>query len=603
MGFSKESADKPSRSETTNAVIQTTAAESDAAVVYELAGKNYHSHDYKKASDLYEQYLRMRSGEIESHRDEYARIYLRLGICRYHNQDLPKAIEALTKSAELNPSDVNTYEWLGSTRYYKKDYELAASAFQNAIQRTAVGYMESHRDQYARIYLRLGICRYYTRDLPKALEALIKASEFDPSGGDIYEWLGTTHYARKEYESAAAAYQEAIERTASGEKKSQPDEYARIYFFLGLCRYYTHDLPKALEALTKSAELNPADADVYEWLGSTHYERKEYELAATAFQNSIQRAPDRYYSQFWLGESLSASRSFKAAAAAFERAKEIKPDARGVQFELLQCYLLSGQLSKAYTLNHGLFGILTGTVWVSYLIGIALLLRKSFIRTTVAEPKFSFSLSWIVVTFEGQFAFVLLYGVAVILLGKVDLGVFLLAGVIAANAMVWIAVPGFQRQCWGAAFRWPETRFTAKTLLLAVSCYAGLMLMSIAYPHLYRWLTNHAIPPQPVLPIISDAWRSSRLLTLSAVVLFAPISEEILFRGLLYVSLENRWGRSVAIFATSLLFAAVHFSITYFLPLLAVGLVLGVLRARTGSIALPIIVHVLNNAAGLLSAH
>ena len=78
-----------------------------------------------------------------------------------------------------------------------------------------------------------------------------------------------------------------------------------------------------------------------------------------------------------------------------------------------------------------------------------------------------------------------------------------------------------------------------------------------------------------------------------------PIVEEILFRGLIYGALEKRLRVGGAIFVSSLVFALVHFDLVHSPHVFAISVVLGWARWKTGSLGLPILIHVLNNGFSL----
>jgi membrane protease YdiL (CAAX protease family) len=90
--------------------------------------------------------------------------------------------------------------------------------------------------------------------------------------------------------------------------------------------------------------------------------------------------------------------------------------------------------------------------------------------------------------------------------------------------------------------------------------------------------------------------------------LIAPVAEELLFRGILqsYARklfpinrwLLHRWGSLIAV---GILFGAMHGTTPHHIPALAVfGMILGYLYERTGSLTLPILVHILFNAKSLV---
>ena len=94
----------------------------------------------------------------------------------------------------------------------------------------------------------------------------------------------------------------------------------------------------------------------------------------------------------------------------------------------------------------------------------------------------------------------------------------------------------------------------------------------------------------------------SALFILLAVVA-APITEELFFRGWLYTGLRSRVGATVTILVTATLFALAHWEKThlYALAVFPVGLALGLIRERTGSIGATMTFHAgYNGFASLL---
>lgn len=77
----------------------------------------------------------------------------------------------------------------------------------------------------------------------------------------------------------------------------------------------------------------------------------------------------------------------------------------------------------------------------------------------------------------------------------------------------------------------------------------------------------------------------------------APIAEEIFFRGLLLRSIEKRFGTTVGLVGSSVLFGATHFQALQFLPLVGAGLVFGYLTVRSGRLGPGIVAHMAFNTA------
>lgn len=87
------------------------------------------------------------------------------------------------------------------------------------------------------------------------------------------------------------------------------------------------------------------------------------------------------------------------------------------------------------------------------------------------------------------------------------------------------------------------------------------------------------------------------------IVVAAPISEEICFRGMLYGGLRERLPKLAAALLAGLVFGVLHAltGITAVPPLIAFGFVLALLYEKTGSILPCIVIHMLNNSVALLA--
>ena len=91
------------------------------------------------------------------------------------------------------------------------------------------------------------------------------------------------------------------------------------------------------------------------------------------------------------------------------------------------------------------------------------------------------------------------------------------------------------------------------------------------------------------------------LLLVFATVLIAPFSEEILFRGFLQQFLENHWKDvTKAVLITSLFFAAIHMNPGWIIQIYLLGIILGYLAWKTGSVFPGLILHSLNNGMALI---
>jgi CAAX protease family protein len=109
-------------------------------------------------------------------------------------------------------------------------------------------------------------------------------------------------------------------------------------------------------------------------------------------------------------------------------------------------------------------------------------------------------------------------------------------------------------------------------------------------------------PPKWVVDLMQDlfATQDKVLSRVFLLVIVAPITEELLFRGVILRGLLGRFRPAVAVMATSLLFAAFHMNPWQFVSALCLGILFGWMFLRTGSLVLCVLAHAMSNALTIL---
>jgi membrane protease YdiL (CAAX protease family) len=98
-----------------------------------------------------------------------------------------------------------------------------------------------------------------------------------------------------------------------------------------------------------------------------------------------------------------------------------------------------------------------------------------------------------------------------------------------------------------------------------------------------------------------DPSLGSLLLSLVVLAGFAPVAEELFFRGYVQTRLEERFGAGPAIAVTSLLFGLFHMNLPQGVFAGFFGLLVGWVAWATRSVRISIAVHAVNNAVFVLS--
>jgi membrane protease YdiL (CAAX protease family) len=181
---------------------------------------------------------------------------------------------------------------------------------------------------------------------------------------------------------------------------------------------------------------------------------------------------------------------------------------------------------------------------------------------------------------------------------------FLLAlvTIVAAPAWIGVSVLAARLRKWRARDYLALVRPRRGEMVFGIVSLAALLIGF----DVFTYLIGRDIVPSFMIEAYKSA-RSSGALVLFfiAVVIVAPISEEIAFRGFLFRGLSASWlGVSGTMIVTSAAWAAMHVQYSAFLlgQIFLIGLLLGWIRWATGSTLLTIGLHVLANLAACIQA-
>ncbi len=111
--------------------------------------------------------------------------------------------------------------------------------------------------------------------------------------------------------------------------------------------------------------------------------------------------------------------------------------------------------------------------------------------------------------------------------------------------------------------------------------------------------------------LIMDVFKQAPLYIVFVAVVFAPIVEEILFRGIIYRTLRFYKFKTIALLISSFLFGVLHVyesiltaryeDLWFILVYMAIGLFMGVIYEKSGDILAPIALHMVYNAIAVLT--
>ena len=135
----------------------------------------------------------------------------------------------------------------------------------------------------------------------------------------------------------------------------------------------------------------------------------------------------------------------------------------------------------------------------------------------------------------------------------------------------------------------------------------GLLLIFMIGSQALTYLLNESplVFVDPLYQSVSSVW-----LLIFAMVIVAPIYEELIFRGLLWSAIAEQFsnvpnaehrGALVASLVTSVIFAVIHlqYGIYEIGTIVVLALIFCYARIKSGSLVLPMLLHVVNNGAAM----
>lgn len=133
-----------------------------------------------------------------------------------------------------------------------------------------------------------------------------------------------------------------------------------------------------------------------------------------------------------------------------------------------------------------------------------------------------------------------------------------------------------------------------KGYLLAVPIILGISLIN---GYLFKESSLKSNPIFSFLLYKDDIVSLTQVIIMASIL--APFFEEILFRGVIFRYFQRRFGLIGGAVTSSLLFGLVHPSLSSFLPITALGIVLAWIYHKSGSLIAPIITHMLWNTVSI----
>ena len=175
---------------------------------------------------------------------------------------------------------------------------------------------------------------------------------------------------------------------------------------------------------------------------------------------------------------------------------------------------------------------------------------------------------------------------------------------VAAAAICRLYLQLYLKQADGYFHDW-KSRFSGKKLLWAAGYIALMLAINPLYEVLMAALgVESRVDNLRNQRMVMEMLQRAPLMMTTYIVLFAPILEELLLRGIFFQSfgsIENCGKRWLLLVLSAFVFGSLHSPPVHydFLLYFAMGLVLGAAYLHTKDLKYPILIHMVNNALGL----
>jgi membrane protease YdiL (CAAX protease family) len=186
---------------------------------------------------------------------------------------------------------------------------------------------------------------------------------------------------------------------------------------------------------------------------------------------------------------------------------------------------------------------------------------------------------------------VLFSGEALVLIQAAAYGIFSISGIFVFRHTLISDVKSWRSSAFSNTL-WLLGAFVASTVMVSIAAYP-------AYSMGYEDVGN-----AKALSLMIEA--IGKPLTVLVIGLCGPITEELIYRAFLIGRVKTKFPLWICVILSSLLFAGMHLnglSLLHFLailPLFVQALILGIAYAATGTITVPLLMHVMNNMTAIL---
>lgn len=288
-------------------------------------------------------------GRLEKDADNPALLEMLAEIHRNANNH-EKAAEAYQTLCKAQPSNVRSFYYAAAALHKSNQPDLA----KELMKQGEVALAANTRSQDMWFLAALAsICvegEMYDPAIKFVEDAIAASSRyggFSSGIGDLYGILGKSYLGTKQYEQAANAYQQMVNRSRHNYEREKAEAGLRRAHIEG--NLYEKQIPERLQRV----EENPEDPDIRFDLAQTYEWSDRVDEAIAQYEKIVELQPDTAEWHKKIGDLTRKSRQadettrLAKASAAYEKAIELEPTSYEFYSLLAQTYVKSERFSDA----------------------------------------------------------------------------------------------------------------------------------------------------------------------------------------------------------------------------------------------------------------
>ncbi len=261
---------------------------------------------WAEAEGRLRQYLGARPGSAEA-------LYL-LGATLFHERKAKESLEVYTRAAQVRRPSASDFRMVALDYVLLGDYTDADTWITRAAQ-------ENPAD--GETWYEMGRIRQTDNRFAEAITCFSKALERLPRLVKAEDNMGLSYEGLNRPDDAIKAYRQAI-----AWQKDDPHPSAQPYLNLGTLLVDRNQGEEALSLLQQAAALTPADPKVHGALGKLYVRRGELPMAQAELEKAVAGDPENAGLHFQLGQVYRRLNMGERAAAEMQRAAALEAKGR-----------------------------------------------------------------------------------------------------------------------------------------------------------------------------------------------------------------------------------------------------------------------------------